>query len=80
MAALSASYLFVHNESAKPTKRMLPGIGSYLAVAIDARDLGAVGWVVLTMLVVIILYDQVLFRPLVAWSEKFNLQHCCPVK
>jgi NitT/TauT family transport system permease protein len=50
---------------------LLPGIGSYIAVAIDRRDLAAIGWAVLVMLVVILLYDQLLFRPLLAWSRKF---------
>jgi NitT/TauT family transport system permease protein len=50
----------------------LPGIGSYLALAIEHRSLVAVGWTVLTMLVVILLYDQLFFRPLVAWAEKFR--------
>ncbi|GGY12110.1 ABC transporter permease [Paludibacterium paludis] len=52
----------------------LPGVGSYLAAAIAARDLGAVGWVILTMTLVIIGYDQFLFRPLVAWADKFRLE------
>jgi NitT/TauT family transport system permease protein len=51
---------------------MLPGVGSYIATAIQARDLGAIGYAVLVMLVVIILYDQLLFRPLLAWSQKFK--------
>ncbi|HKS89011.1 MAG TPA: ABC transporter permease subunit [Stellaceae bacterium] len=50
---------------------LLPGVGSYIATAIGARDLGAIGWAVLIMLVVILLYDQLLFRPLLAWSRKF---------
>src|SRR6202040_148526 len=51
---------------------MLPGIGSYIATAIAQRNLGAIGYAVLVMLVVIILYDQLLFRPLLAWSQKFK--------
>ncbi|HTZ35524.1 MAG TPA: ABC transporter permease subunit [Stellaceae bacterium] len=51
---------------------MLPGVGSYIATAIQQRDLGAIGYAVLIMLVVIILYDQLLFRPLLAWSQKFK--------
>src|SRR6185437_13118877 len=51
---------------------MLPGIGSYIATAIAARDLGAIGYAVLVMLIVILLYDQLLFRPLLAWSRKFQ--------
>ncbi|SEI22719.1 ABC transporter permease [Pseudomonas asplenii] len=52
----------------------LPGIGSYLALAIDQRDLSAVGYVILTMVVVILIYDQFLFRPLVAWADKFRME------
>ena len=52
----------------------LPGVGSYLAMAISHKDLTAVGWVILTMTVVIVIYDQFLFRPLVAWADKFRLE------
>jgi len=50
----------------------LPGIGSYVAMAIDQKNLGAVGWAILAMTVVIVIYDQCMFRPLVAWSDKFR--------
>ncbi len=52
----------------------LPGIGAYLAQATAEKNLAAVGWVVLTMTVVIILYDQLMFRPLVAWADKFRFE------
>jgi NitT/TauT family transport system permease protein len=51
---------------------MLPGIGSYIATAINQRHLAAIGYAVLIMFVVILLYDQLLFRPLLAWSRKFQ--------
>jgi NitT/TauT family transport system permease protein len=51
---------------------LLPGVGSYIATAIAQRDLGAIGWAVLVMFIVILLYDQLLFRPLIAWSRKFQ--------
>ncbi|HVC53261.1 MAG TPA: ABC transporter permease subunit [Stellaceae bacterium] len=51
---------------------MLPGIGSYIATAIAARNLAAIFYAVLVMLIVILLYDQLLFRPLLAWSQKFR--------
>jgi NitT/TauT family transport system permease protein len=51
---------------------MLPGIGSYIATAISQSDLTAIGYAVLVMFVVIVLYDQLLFRPLLAWSRKFQ--------
>jgi NitT/TauT family transport system permease protein len=52
----------------------LPGIGAYLAQATADKNLAAVGWVVLTMIAVIILYDQLMFRPLVAWADKFRFE------
>ena len=52
----------------------LPGIGSYVATALDERDIGAVGYAIGAMLVVILLYDQLLFRPLVAWSARFRFE------
>ena len=50
----------------------LPGVGSYLAAAIEARNLAAVGWVILAMTLVILIYDQLMFRPLVAWADRFR--------
>ncbi len=52
----------------------LPGIGSYVARAIEARDLAAVGWAIVAMGVTILIYDQLLFRPLVAWADKFRYE------
>ncbi|XBS70502.1 ABC transporter permease subunit [Acerihabitans sp. KWT182] len=53
----------------------LPGIGSYLSLAIAERNLGAVGYVILVMSLVILAYDQLLFRPLVAWADKFRMEN-----
>lgn len=52
----------------------LPGIGSYVAAAIAAQDLRALGWAMVTMAVVILLVDQLFWRPLVAWSDRFRLE------
>lgn len=52
----------------------LPGIGSYVALALEKQDIVAVGWAILAMLLVILAYDQLLFRPLVAWSAKFRFE------
>ncbi|MEM5296425.1 ABC transporter permease subunit [Burkholderia sp. JPY481] len=52
----------------------LPGIGAYLAQAIGDKNLHAIGWVILAMTVVILAYDQLLFRPLVAWADKFRME------
>jgi NitT/TauT family transport system permease protein len=55
-------------------KYTLPGIGSYVAAAIAAQNLPALGWAFLTIVVVILLVDQVFWRPLIAWSDKFRLE------
>ena len=52
----------------------LPGIGSYVALALERRDIFAVGYAIVAMLAVILAYDQLLFRPLVAWSAKFRFE------
>ena len=75
MISMSASWFFVVLSEAISVSHQnirLPGVGSYIAVAIAAHDLTAVGYAILTMAIVIILYDQILFRPLIAWSEKFK--------
>jgi NitT/TauT family transport system permease protein len=52
----------------------LPGIGSYVAQAITQENLGALGYAVLTMFVVIVLVDQLFWRPLIAWADKFRME------
>ena len=52
----------------------LPGIGSYIALAIQQQNLAAIGWAIVAMLVGILIYDQFLFRPLVAWADRFRFE------
>jgi NitT/TauT family transport system permease protein len=52
----------------------LPGLGSYLKTAADAGDVGALLMGLLTLVAIIVLLDQLLWRPLVAWSEKFRFE------
>jgi NitT/TauT family transport system permease protein len=52
----------------------LPGIGSYVAKAIAQENLPALGWALLTIGLVIVGVDQLFWRPLVAWSDKFRLE------
>lgn len=75
MASMSAGWFFVVASEAITVSNqeiLLPGIGSYISVAILAADISAICYAVLTMFIVIIIYDQLLFRPLVAWAEKFK--------
>jgi NitT/TauT family transport system permease protein len=51
----------------------LPGIGSWIAVAIAQKNLPAIFEAIAAMLVVILIYDQLLFRPLVAWADRFRV-------
>ncbi|HUP09525.1 MAG TPA: ABC transporter permease subunit [Caldimonas sp.] len=52
----------------------LPGIGAYIAVAIAQQDGRAILWAIGAMLVGIVLYDQLFFRPLLAWADKFRFE------
>src|SRR6202790_1026290 len=52
----------------------LPGLGSYLQTAATAGDTRAIAWGLLVMIVVIVLIDQLVWRPLIAWSEKFKFE------
>ena len=55
------------------TNIALPGIGSWIAVAIAQQNLPAIFEAIVAMLVVILIYDQLLFRPLVAWADRFRV-------
>jgi NitT/TauT family transport system permease protein len=77
MMSMSGSWFFVVASEAISvgnTTVTLPGVGSYIALAIERRNLAAVCWAIGTMLVVILIYDQVLFRPLVAWADRFRFE------
>ncbi len=77
MMSMSGSWFFVVASEAISvgnTTVTLPGVGSYIALAIERQDLKAVAWAIATMLVVILIYDQVLFRPLVAWADRFRFE------
>src|ERR1700681_976922 len=50
----------------------LPGVGSYMAVAIEKGDKSAMAWAVLAMSLMILAVDQLLWKPLVAWSQSFR--------
>lgn len=75
MVSVSAGWFYVVASEAISVSNqtiMLPGIGSYISVAISNADLTAIFYAIFTMLIVILLYDQLLFRPLLTWSDRFN--------
>ena len=78
MMSMSGGWFFVvASEAITVGNRtiILPGIGAYLAQAISDKNLHAIGWVILAMTIVILAYDQLLFRPLVAWADKFRMEN-----
>jgi NitT/TauT family transport system permease protein len=77
MMSMSGGWFFVVASEAitvGDTTIALPGVGSYIAKANDEGNWSAIGAAVLTMGIVILLYDQLLFRPIVAWAAKFRVE------
>lgn len=52
----------------------LPGIGSYMAVAIDHGDRRAMAYAVVAMIVMIVTVDQLVWRPGLVWAQKFKVE------
>ncbi|HLH91490.1 MAG TPA: ABC transporter permease subunit [Xanthobacteraceae bacterium] len=77
MMSMSGGWFFVVASEAITvgnTNIKLPGIGSWLAVAIEQKNIAAVAIAVAVMALVILAYDQLLFRPIVAWADKFRFE------
>jgi NitT/TauT family transport system permease protein len=77
MMSMSGGWFFVVASEAisvGDTTIKLPGIGSYLALAIEQKRIDAVIAAVVAMFIVILAYDQFLFRPLVAFGARFRVE------
>jgi NitT/TauT family transport system permease protein len=77
MLSMSASWFFVVASEAIFVANQqinLPGIGSYIAMAIKQSSVQGVEYAIVAMFLVILLYDQLLFRPLSYWAEKFKME------
>jgi NitT/TauT family transport system permease protein len=77
MMSMSGGWFFVvasESISVGNQQIALPGIGSYVDLAIKQENLGAIGWALLAMTIVIIIYDQLMFRPLVVWADHFRYE------
>jgi NitT/TauT family transport system permease protein len=75
MLSMSGSWFFVVAAEAITVANQtitLPGIGSYIALAIHQKNTHAIWYAVFTMIIVIMVYDQLLFRPLGMWIDKFK--------
>jgi NitT/TauT family transport system permease protein len=76
MMSMSGGWFFVTLSEAisvGKTNIALPGVGSWIAVAIAQKNLPAIFEAIGAMLMVILIYDQLLFRPLVAWADRFRV-------
>ena len=77
MMSMSGGWFFVVASEAVTVANQdikLPGVGSYIATAIEARDMPAIAYAIGVMLIGIVLYDQLFFRPLLAWADKFRFE------
>jgi NitT/TauT family transport system permease protein len=75
MLSMSAGWFFVVASEAISVSNqhiLLPGIGSYISKAIIESNMLAICYAILTMFIVILIYDQLLFRPLLVWAERFK--------
>jgi NitT/TauT family transport system permease protein len=52
----------------------LPGLGSYLQTAAGTENPAAITWGLLTMVAIIVATDQLIWRPVIAWSDKFKFE------
>jgi NitT/TauT family transport system permease protein len=67
LAASEAISVLNHNYT-------LPGLGSYVAAAVTAKDFHALGWAILTMVILILAIDQFFWRPLVTIADMYKLE------
>jgi NitT/TauT family transport system permease protein len=77
MMSMSASWFFVVASEAITSFNpniTLPGIGSYIGAALPQANLHAVFYAIIAMFFVILIYDQLLFRPLSQWIERFTFE------
>jgi NitT/TauT family transport system permease protein len=79
MMSVSGGWFFVVASEAitvvgRDNKQELPGVGSYIARAIQESNVPAMVFAAITLFVLVLLYDQVFFRPIVAWADKFKYE------
>lgn len=78
MLSISASWFFVVASEAIDVSNhqiLLPGVGSYIYVANHIADTKAILWAIFAMFSTILIYDQLIFRPVMLWGEKFKTKN-----
>ena len=76
MSMAGAWFFLMINESFQLGNQdyRLPGVGSYMSVAVERGDKAAMAWALLAMLIMIVMLDQMIWRPLLAWSQRFKME------
>lgn len=79
MMSVSGGWFFVVASEAinvvgRDQTQYLPGVGSYIALAIQQANTHAMLYAGVTLFLLVLLYDQLFFRPIVAWAEKFKFE------
>ena len=77
MMSMAGGWFFLMiNESFVLGKKdfRIPGVGSYMSVAVAAGDTSAMIWAIISMTAMIVLLDQLLWRPVVVWAQKFRVE------
>jgi NitT/TauT family transport system permease protein len=77
MMSMAGGWVFLMiNESFKLEDHdfRLPGVGSYMSQALEERRVDAILWAILAMIVMIVALDQLLWRPVVVWAQKFRVE------
>lgn len=77
MMSMAGGWFFLSVTEAFPLRDKnfaLPGLGSYMAEAIFRGDHGAQAAAVVAMIVMIVAVDQLFWRPIVVWSERFKIE------
>ena len=52
----------------------LPGLGAYLHEAANQENFQAIAWGVGVLILIVVLLDQFVWRPLLAWSDRFKIE------
>jgi NitT/TauT family transport system permease protein len=77
MMSFGGGWFFVSASEAISVMNMniqLPGLGSYMANAVQKGDNHAAFWAIVAMLILILASDQLIWRPLLAWADKFKIE------
>jgi NitT/TauT family transport system permease protein len=83
MVSVANSWFFLMNAEAFQAGHRdfrLPGLGAYMKVAVDAGDRRAQTLAVLAMLSIVLLLDQLVWKPVVSWSRRFQMDESAPVE